>query len=130
MILKDRLITWGLYLQILFYFVAGLNHFLNPDFYLPLIPDYFPQKKALNILAGVVEISVSYGLFFNKSRKWAVYGILLMLLAFIPSHVYFIQIGACIPDSLCTPMWVAWGRLILIHPLLVLWAWVYRDVSK
>ncbi|MCS5489539.1 DoxX family protein [Algoriphagus limi] len=130
MALKDRIITLGLYIQAIFYLFAGINHFLNPDFYLPLIPDYFPQQDILNTLSGIIEISFSFGLIFNKSRKWAVYGIILMLLAFIPSHVYFIQIGSCVPDSLCTPEWVAWARLVIIHPLLMLWAWNYRGFSK
>ncbi|MEL6538098.1 MAG: hypothetical protein AAFQ98_21955 [Bacteroidota bacterium] len=50
-------------------------------------------------------------------------GIIAMLLAFIPSHIHFIQLGACVPDGLCTPVWVAWFRLVIIHPCFIFWAY-------
>lgn len=122
--MKQKVFRVGLYLMISFYLIGGINHFLNPSFYLPLIPDYFPQKELINYLAGIFELVFSIGLVFHRFRKLASYGIILMLIAFIPSHIYFIQIDACVPDGLCTPVWVAWVRLLIIHPLLILWAWV------
>jgi uncharacterized membrane protein len=107
----------------LFYLAAGVNHFWHPEFYLPLIPPYFPWPEAINILSGIAEIILALGLFSPRLRPYAAWGIIALLVAFIPSHVYFVQIDGCIPDGLCTPLWVAWLRLLLIHPLLMLWAW-------
>lgn len=109
-----------------FYIMAGLNHFVSPDFYYPLIPDYLGFPKGINILSGGIELLFGVGLLVAKTRSLAVYGIILMLLAFIPSHVYFIQIGSCINEGLCVPEWVGWIRLILVHPLLIFWAWSNR----
>ena len=61
-----------------------------------------------------------------KTRLLAVNGIILILIAFIPSHIYFITEGGCMSDSLCVPVWVAWVRLIFIHQLLIYWAWSVR----
>ncbi|NVJ86172.1 MAG: hypothetical protein HWE15_07685 [Algoriphagus sp.] len=127
--MKMKLIRMGLYLMAGFYLIGGLNHFLNPSFYLPLIPEYFPEKEFINYLAGIFEISFSICLLLKRFRKIASYGIIAMLIAFIPSHIYFIQINACVPDGLCTPLWVAWVRLLIIHPLLMMWAWIYRDLE-
>ncbi|MEO1259607.1 MAG: hypothetical protein AAFZ15_12455 [Bacteroidota bacterium] len=117
----------GLLLLIVFYFVAGVNHFVMPGFYGPLIPDYFPAKNALNTISGIAEILLAGGLAIQKTRSIAAFGIIVLLVAFIPAHVHFIQAGACFEGSLCVPLWVAWVRLFPIHLLLMLWAWWCRD---
>lgn len=111
------------YLQAGFYLFAGSYHFINPDFYLPLIPEYIPFPDIVNTVSGVLEVLLGFLLLFAASRKYAAWGIILMLLAFIPSHVYFIQQGSCLENGLCTEPWVGWLRLVIIHPLLILWAW-------
>ena len=113
----------SLWIQAGFYILGGINHFINPEFYIDMIPPYFVYLDEINLLAGVAEILLGTGLLFRKTRKFAAYGIILMLLAFIPAHVYFIQIGGCIEGGLCAPEWVGWLRLLLIHPLLIIWAW-------
>ena len=40
--------------------------------------------------------------------------------------IYFININSCIPKGLCVPQWVGWVRLIVIHPILIAWAWWVR----
>jgi uncharacterized membrane protein len=107
-----------------FYILAGANHFINPDFYYPLIPEYLHFPKAINIISGIIEIIFGIGVLIPSFRKIASWGIILMLIAFIPSHIYFIQIGGCIQEGLCVPRWVAWLRLIVIHPILIFWAFM------
>lgn len=111
----------------LVYFAGGINHFINPKIYIPLIPPYFIYLEALNDLSGFLEIILALGLLFKSTRFYAAYGILLLLIAFIPAHVYFIQKKSCISDSLCFSSWVAWVRLLLIHPFLMWWAYSYRN---
>ena len=115
-----------LYLQAAFYVFAGTNHFRNPYFYDGLIPSYLPWRSLINTVAGVAEIILGMGLFFPATRKRAAAGIIAMLLAFVPAHIYFIQIGSCIPGELCVPQWLGWVRLVVIHPVLILWAWWCR----
>ncbi|WP_296620818.1 hypothetical protein [Marivirga sp.] len=114
---------WSVRLMTIFYLIAGFNHFINPDFYLPLIPPFFNSHEKINVLSGITEIVLGIGILFYPSRKYASYGIMIMLLAFIPSHVYFIQINSCIDGGLCVPEWAGWFRLVIIHPALLLWAW-------
>ena len=115
----------------LFYLVAGANHFINPDFYLPLIPDYLPFKDFLNSASGVIEIMLGVGVLYPATRRAASLGIIVLLVLFVPSHVHFIQIGGCVGEGLCVPQWVAWLRLVAIHPLLIYWAFaVSRTVRK
>jgi len=114
------------YAFIVFMLFAGLYHFLNPNFYLPLIPDYMPYPEIINVVSGLLEIIFSLLLLSKVTRRLGVYGILFLLVVFIPSHIHFIQIGACIPNGLCTPLLVAWIRLIVIHPIVLLWVWTIR----
>ncbi|MEQ8240585.1 MAG: hypothetical protein RIA69_15300 [Cyclobacteriaceae bacterium] len=113
------------YVQAGFYVAAGANHFINPDFYFDLIPDYLPWHGAINLISGIVEMILGLMLLTSKYRKWAAFGIMLLLVAFIPSHIYFITEGNCV-DALCVPAWVGWGRLLVIHPLLIAWAYNHR----
>ncbi len=111
-----------------FYTAAGINHFIAPDFYLPLIPPFFSQPELINIIAGITEILLGMGILYFPTRKRAAWGIILLLLAFIPSHVYFIQIGSCVEDGLCVPELIGWLRLILIHPFMIFWAfWIGKN---
>jgi uncharacterized membrane protein len=115
---------WSLALMLLFYLAAGINHFRVPAFYLPLIPDYLPNKELLNTLSGLAEIGLALLLVWPATRRWAAWGIIAMLIAFLPAHFWFIQKGGCLdPHGLCVPVWVAWVRLLVVHPLLMWWAY-------
>ena len=84
--------------------------------------------EIINYSSGLVEVILSIGLLFTSTRKIITYLIIGLLIAFIPSHVYFIAIGSCVPDGLCVPEWVAWLRLLVIHPLFMCWAWYVRGM--
>ncbi|MEO7310072.1 MAG: MauE/DoxX family redox-associated membrane protein [Chitinophagaceae bacterium] len=117
----------SLIIMTLFYFAAGINHFRNPAAYYPLIPPYFSWPEIINGLAGFAEILFACGLIFKATRKWAAWGIISMMIAFIPSHIYMIQQGGCFPKpAFCFPLWVMWLRLLLIQPLLLWWAYSNR----
>ena len=116
----------GFVLLIVFYVMAGTNHFINPEFYIPLIPPYFPKPDWINLISGLMEIMFGLMLLAKATRKVAVLGIIAMLVAFLPAHIYMIQQEGCL-GSLCVPEWVAWVRLIIVHPLLLFWAWSYRN---
>jgi uncharacterized membrane protein len=118
--------AWSLALLFLLYLASGINHFINPAFYYPLIPAYLGHQHLLVILSGVAEILLALLLLIPTTKKWAAWGIIAMLLAFLPAHILHVQQGGCIdPATLCTPAWVAWVRLLVLHPMLIYWAWVH-----
>ncbi len=106
-----------------FYVFAGVNHFVDPEFYYGLIPDYLPFPDLIIVVSGIAEIVLGIGVLFQRTRKWSSYLIVAMLISFIPSHVYFLQIGSCVEGGLCVAEWISWARLLVIHPLLIWWAW-------
>lgn len=115
-----------LYSFIAFYAFAGIMHFIQPSVYIEVIPDWLGNKSLINYAAGFVELFVAGMACFKLTRELASYIAIAMLLAFIISHAYFIQLGSCAGD-LCIPKWIGWVRLILIHPLLVWWAWNIKN---
>ena len=112
-----------------FYLFAGSYHFINPEFYSDLIPDYLPFHSAINYLSGFLEIVFGIGVAFPKTRMFAAKGIIVLLILFIPSHVDFILKGSCVESAFCVSPWIAWTRLLIIHPILIYWAWSIRKTS-
>ena len=111
---------------IAFLFFAGSYHFINPSFYYDQIPPYFSNRELINYTAGTVEILLVIGVVFKRTRFWAAIGIIVLMLAFVPTHWFVIQKDGCIPTAYCVPLWIAWLRLIVLQPLLMLWAWSVR----
>jgi uncharacterized membrane protein len=70
-----------------FMIFGGINHFIKPEMYAPFIPDFLPSL-AINYLAGIAEIAVGVGVFIPRFRSMATLGILIMMLVFLPLHVF------------------------------------------
>jgi len=107
------------------YLAAGANHFRSPGGYINIIPQYIPLPKLMNILAGFFEILFGLMLIFQRARPWAARGIILMLIAFIPVHIDMVLHAPFWLDSLYVTPFIAWVRLVVLQPLLILWAWWY-----
>ncbi len=116
----------SLWLLVVGYFIAGVNHFYNPGSYLRIIPAYISLPQVANILAGAFEILFALLLIPKKTRRYSAYGIILMLIAFLPVHIDMIinaplQLG----KITVTPL-LAWVRIAL-QPVLILWAWWHSN---
>lgn len=112
-------LPWHLYLMALIYTVAGLNHFRSPKLYERIIPPYFSNPKLLNIISGFAEIALGIALMIPMLSNYAAWGIIALLIAVFPTHVYMYQnekAGMKLPKLV----------LLLRMPLqLVLMYWAY-----
>jgi uncharacterized membrane protein len=115
----------SLVVLVLFYLVAGINHFRSPGSYLRIIPPYIPYPILVNILAGCFELLFALLLIFPKTRSFAAWGIILMLIAFLPVHISMIGNAPLKLGDLPVTPGLAWVRLVILQPLLILWAWWY-----
>jgi uncharacterized membrane protein len=120
----------SLVILILFYLVAGINHFHNPESYYRIIPSYIPYPILVNILAGCFELLLGLLLIFPKARIFAAWGIILMLIAFLPVHISMIGDAPLQLGSLTVTPFIAWVRLVVLQPLLILWALWYTKKVK
>ncbi len=108
----------------IFYLLAGINHFIHPSSYLQVIPPYLPAHEVLNDIAGVAEITAAILLHIRTTRKLAAWGIVMMLLAFVPVHIYMIQQAPMRMGSLLITPLIAWLRLPL-QAVLIFWAYTF-----
>jgi uncharacterized membrane protein len=119
-----RLKTVSLALLVAFMAVAGLSHFLRPEAYPPLMPPYLPRPELLHLVAGGLELMAAGMFLFPRTRRWAAYLTLGLLLSFFTVHIYHLQLGY-FPGPLAAPLWLLWARLP-IQGLLMAWAWWHR----
>ncbi len=115
------------YLMGVLFVFAGINHFINPEWYYPLIPPYLPLPELLNYLSGALEVILGLGLMTATYRKISAYGIILLMIMFIPAHIFHIQMDGCVSDQICVPEWVAWVRLMIVHPIIMVWSHYCRE---
>jgi len=107
------------YLLAVFFIAAGMNHFVNPDFYLKIIPPYLPWHAALNYLSGAFEILLGALVLFPRFTRLAGWGLIVLLIAVFPANVYMAQNPHLFPQFTPTALLI---RLPLqIVP--ILWAW-------
>lgn len=106
-----------------FMVLAGLNHFLDPDAYVAMMPDALPAHLALVYISGVAEIAGGLGLILPQTRRLAAWGIVLLLLAVFPANINM-AINDIPLDGRDLPAWALWGRLPL-QALFIAWACWY-----
>lgn len=73
------------------YFIAGLFHFINPENFLKIMPPWLPAHLALVLISGAAESILGLLLLFERTRRWAAYGIILLLIAVFPANYYMWQ---------------------------------------
>ena len=117
----------GLVILGLFYVVAGINHFRSPLSYVAIMPSYIPWPLVMIYISGVAEILggigvlVPDGFVFPRTRAFAAWGLVALLIAVLPVHINMCLHPEQFPG---VPLWAIWLRLPLQLPL-ILWAWYY-----
>jgi uncharacterized membrane protein len=97
------------WLLALFFVVAGANHFRDPATYLGMMPPWLPQPVAANYLSGVAEILGGSGLLVPSTRRWAGWGLILLLVAIFPANLH-VALQGRMPGHDFSPA-VLWWRL-------------------
>ena len=115
----------GLILLALFFIAGGINHFINSDIYVAIMPTYLPAHLELVYLSGLFEILGGIGVVLSPIRQWAGYGLIALLIAVFPANIYM----AMNPDKFVdiVSAWILYVRLPLQF-LLIWWTfWATRN---
>lgn len=97
---------------------TGVLHFVIPEVYEDIIPDYLPAHRELVYISGVAELAGGIGVTMPQTRKAAGWGLAALLVAVFPANVHM----ALNPkDYDQVPSWLLWARLPL-QPLAGWWA--------
>ena len=73
------------------YTYVGVKHFIDPDFFLAIMPNYLPYHLELVYLSGIAEISFGILLFFKKTRTYAAYGLIILLVCVFPANIHLVE---------------------------------------
>lgn len=104
----------------LFFIAAGLNHFVHPDFYIRMLPDWLPAHVSLVQISGICEIAGGVGVLFPKTRRAAAFGLIALLIAVFPANVQMAMHPELYRD-IGTEM--AFAIRLPLQFLIVAWVW-------
>ncbi len=114
------------YLFGLMFILAGINHFLKPEFYLPMMPPYIPYHELMVILSGIAEIVLGLLLFIPRFSRLAAWGLIALLIAVFPANLHMALHPEQFPD---VPQLGLWFRLP-IQGVMLWWAWLYTRKDR
>ena len=92
----------------LFYISVGVNHFIDPYWFLQIVPPYLPYKIELVYISGFLEVILGVMLLIPKTRFFAGWGLIVLLIVIYPANIYLAQTNG---EAMNTTPLVAWGRL-------------------
>lgn len=101
------------------FLTAGVLHFVRPESYMGIVPDYLPAHRALVLVSGAAEIAGGLGLLVPRVRVAAGRGLILLLVLVFPANVDM----ALHAERHSIPASLLWARLPLQGALI--W-WVHR----
>jgi len=103
------------------FIAAGLYHFINPDFYLRIMPPYLPWHLFLVHLSGLFESALGIMLLIPKFTRLAAWGLIALLIAVFPANIHMAMNPQLYPDI---PPFALWLRLPL-QGVFIAWAYWY-----
>ncbi len=62
-------------------------HLIKPKLFKHFIPDGLP-KNTINYIVGVIEFTLGLGLLFPRSKAYAAMGIFILMILFLPIHIW------------------------------------------
>jgi uncharacterized membrane protein len=114
----------SLYSMIVLYIAAGLYHFINPEFYMRIMPPWVPYPKEMIFISGVCEVLFALLLLFPFTRRTGAWCIILLLVAVFPANIQMLLNYRNENNPL---LWIAIVRLPL---QIILIGWAYRFARK
>ena len=76
-----------IYVYVIFFIGAGVNHFLNPQFYDAIVPQFIPFPRLVHQITGVLEIIIPLFL-LTRFRKEAAFIMIIFLILIYGANLY------------------------------------------
>lgn len=113
----------GLAIVFAWFFGGGITHFTNTEFFVSIVPPWWPWPLFAVYASGVAEILLAILILWPLTRPWAGWGLVLLTLAVTPANVHMWLNPDQFPDASETALAV---RLVVQVVLLVLIWWSTR----
>ena len=82
-----------------FFINVGVDHFVNPDFYLSIMPPAFPLHLEAVYVSGFFEVLGGVGVLIPRLRKIAGWGLVALLVAVYPANIYMAITPEAFPEA-------------------------------
>lgn len=92
-----------------FFINVGIDHFINPDFYLSIMPPAFPLHLEAVYISGLFEVLGGLGVLIPRFRKFSGWGLIALLIAVYPANIYMALTPEAFPD---VPLSALYIRLV------------------
>tara|TARA_Y100000287_G_C13953935_1_gene225468 strand:- start:77 stop:418 length:342 start_codon:yes stop_codon:yes gene_type:complete len=73
------------------YTYVGIRHFIDPDFFLAIMPNYLTFHLEFVYLSGIAEVVLGLMLLSKKTRKTGAIGIIILLILVFPANIHLVQ---------------------------------------
>ena len=110
-----------------FYMNVGLKHFIEPEWFLQIMPPNFPHHYEAVYWSGFFELLFGFLLINPMTRQLAGWGIIFVMITVFPANLYLaVTDGAAMNIS----KELAWGRLPFQYMFIGLAFWHAKDNWK
>ena len=80
-----------IYFMSISYTYVGVRHFIDPDFFLAIMPNYLTFHLEFVYLSGIAEVVMGLMLLSKKTRKTGAIGIIILLIFVFPANIHLVQ---------------------------------------
>ena len=113
----------------LLYITVGVKHFINPDFFVTIVPPIINWKEETVLVSGFIEVLLGILLLFNQTRRLAAWGIILLLIAVLPANIY-LYISEIPREILSISKSQALFRIPFQIPLIIISYWHSKEIHS
>ncbi|HET6528592.1 MAG TPA: hypothetical protein VFG39_07550 [Balneolaceae bacterium] len=115
------------YLIAAIFITAGVFHFIKPQPFAGIIPDFIPYHLALVYISGVAEILGGAGILWHQTEAIAAWGLIILLVAVFPANI---NMAVEAVQKLGYVSWYSAATILRLPLQFVLIYWVYRVCLK
>ncbi|MFM1605175.1 MAG: DoxX family protein [Porticoccaceae bacterium] len=109
-----------------FFINIGVDHFVNPGFYLAIMPEYLPLHLEAVYISGFFEILGGVSVLVPRLRSAAGWGLVVLLIAVFPANIHMAINTDLFPDISPTLLYI---RLVFQF-IFIYWAYAVTRPSK
>ena len=108
-----------------FYMNVGVKHFVEPEWFLQIMPPQFPNHYEAVYLSGFFELLFGFLLINPQTRFLAGWGIIFVMIAVFPANLYLAVSNG---EAMGISKELAWGRLPFQYVFIGLAFWHAKDI--
>ena len=107
-----------------FYMNVGVKHFVEPEWFLQIMPPQFPNHLEAVYLSGFFELLFGFMLINPQTRFLAGWGIIFVMITVFPANLY---LAVSDGEVMGISKELAWGRLPFQYVFIGLAYWLSQD---